>query len=135
MKYWNSLTKIDLTTKISFSSTFLELHLLLGKKQRKIYQVFQNSSLKRQRVKVGTYEKIINALLKWFTSMLGNNIPINSPILLQNKIESRWGCETIKTFNRLNLFTEDSGFESWPVLLIRDEEIKCGNRQIYLYDT
>ena len=31
-----------------------------------------------KRVKVGTYEEIKNALLKWFTSMRGNNIPINA---------------------------------------------------------
>ena len=47
----------------------------------------ENSSLKRQRVKTGTYEKLNEALLKWFKSMRGNNIPINGPILLEKAHE------------------------------------------------
>ena len=53
------------------------------KNEEKIFEAFQNSSLKRQRVKTGTYEKLNEALLKRFTSMRGSNIPINSPILLE----------------------------------------------------
>ena len=35
-------------------------------------------------MKTGTYEKLNEALLKWFTSsMRGNNIPINGHILLK----------------------------------------------------
>ena len=33
MKSWKSLTKIDLTKKLLFSSTFLEVHFLLVTKQ------------------------------------------------------------------------------------------------------
>ena len=55
--------------------------------KEKIFEAFQNSSLKRQRVKTGTYEKLNEALLKWFTSMRGNNIPINGPILLEKAHE------------------------------------------------
>ena len=33
MKHWKSLTKIDLTKKLPFSSTFLEVHFLLGTNQ------------------------------------------------------------------------------------------------------
>ena len=57
------------------------------KNKEKIFEAFQNSSLKRQRVKTGTYEKLNEALLKWFTSMRGNNIPINGPILLEKAHE------------------------------------------------
>ena len=42
--------------------------LLLLEKKKKIYRAFQNLSLKWQRVKVGTSEKINYILLKWFTS-------------------------------------------------------------------
>ena len=35
MKHWKSLTKIDLTKKLPFSSTLLQVHLPLGKKQGK----------------------------------------------------------------------------------------------------
>ena len=66
------------------NSVFLVVPLLLG---RKIFEAFQNSSLKQQRVKTGTYEKLNEALLKWFTSMRGNNIPINGPILLEKAHE------------------------------------------------
>ena len=61
--------------------------------KEKIFEAFQNSSLKRQRVKTGTYEKLNEALLKWFTSMRGNNIPINGPILLEK------AHEFVKAFN------------------------------------
>ena len=33
-------------------------------------------------MKTGTYGKLNESFLKWFTSMPGNNIPINGPILL-----------------------------------------------------
>ena len=39
------------------------------KNKDKIYEAFQSSSLKRQRIKVGTFEKVNQALLKWFMSM------------------------------------------------------------------
>ena len=55
--------------------------------KEKIFEAFQNSSLKRQRVKTGTYKKLNEALLKWFTSMRGKNIPINGPILLEKAHE------------------------------------------------
>ena len=55
--------------------------------KEKIFEAFQNSSLKRQRVKTGTYEKLNEALLKWFTSMRGKNIRVNGPILLEKARE------------------------------------------------
>ena len=36
---------------------------------------------------MGTYENINDALLKWFTSTRGNNIPINGRILLEIGLE------------------------------------------------
>ena len=53
------------------------------KNKEKIVEAFQNSSLKEQRVKTGRYEKLNEALLKWLTSMPGNNISINGPIPLE----------------------------------------------------
>ena len=43
--------------------------------------------MKRRKVKTETYEKLNEALLKWFTSMRGNNIPISGPILLEKAHE------------------------------------------------
>ena len=57
------------------------------KNKEKIFEAFPNSSLKRQRVKPGTYEKFNETLLNWFTSIRGNNILINSPILLEKSHE------------------------------------------------
>ena len=37
------------------------------KNKEKIFEAFKNSSLKRQRLKTGTYKKLNEALLKWFT--------------------------------------------------------------------
>ena len=41
MKHWKSLTKIDLTKKLPFSSTFLEVHFLLGTNQSRPFSVEQ----------------------------------------------------------------------------------------------
>ena len=73
------------------------------KNKEKIFEAFQNSSLKRQRVKTGTYEKLNEALLKWFTSKRGNNIPIKGFILLEKT------HEFAKAFNNNN-FTEWNGW-------------------------
>ena len=72
------------------------------KNKEKIFEAFQNSSLKRQRVKTGTYKKLNEALLKWFTSMRGNNIPINGPILLEKAHASAkaFNCNDFTASNR-----------------------------------
>ena len=59
------------------------------KNKEKLFEAFQNLSLKRQRVKTGAYGKLNEALLKWFTSMRGNNIPISHP---NSSGESSWIC-------------------------------------------
>ena len=69
-------------------SVFLVVLLATWKKNKeKIFEAFQNSSLKQQRAKTGTYEELNEAFLKWFTSMRGKNIPINGPILLEEAHE------------------------------------------------
>ena len=70
--------------------------------KEKIFEAFQNSSLKRRRVKTQTYEKLNKALLKWFTSMPGNKISTNRPILLEKAYEFATG------FN-YNDFTASNG--------------------------
>ena len=58
------------------------------KSKKKIMEAFENSSLKRQRrVKTDKYDKLNDALFKWFKSMRGNNIPINGPILSEKAHE------------------------------------------------
>ena len=73
------------------------------KNKEKIFEPFQNSSLERQRLKTGTYEKLQEALLKWLTSMRGNNISINGSILLEK------AHEFAKAFNYIN-FAESNGW-------------------------
>ena len=41
MKHQKSLTKIDLTKKLPFSSTFLEVHFLLGNNQSRPFSIEQ----------------------------------------------------------------------------------------------
>ena len=53
-------------------------------------------------MKTETYGKLNEALLKWFTSMRGNNIPINGPIPLEK------AHEFDKVFN-YNDFTASKG--------------------------
>ena len=72
------------------------------KNKEKISEAFPNSSLKRQRVKIGTYKLLNEALMKWFTSMRGNNISIRGPILLKK------AHEFAKAFN-YNDFTALNG--------------------------
>ena len=71
--------------------------------KEKMFEAFQNSSLKRQRIKTGTYEKLNEALLKRFPSMRGSNIPISGPILLEK------AHEFAKAFN-YNDFTASNGW-------------------------
>ena len=77
------------------------------KNKKKIFDAFENSSLKRQRVKTGTYEKLNEALLKWFTSMRGNNIPINGPILLEK------AHEFAKAFNYKDFTASNRWLRGW----------------------
>ena len=67
--------------------TFPVVPFLPGRKTKKIFDAFENSSLKRQRVKTGTYDKLDEALLKWFKSMRGHSIPINGPIIVEKAHE------------------------------------------------
>ena len=81
------------------NSVFLVVLLLLGRKTEKIFEAFQNSSLKRQS------ENWNIRKVKW--SLAGNNIPINGPILLEKAHEfakafnyndftaSNYGCSNV----------------------------------------
>ena len=73
------------------------------KNKEKIFEAFQNSSLKRQRVKTGTNEKLNEALLKCFTSLRSNNILISGPIFLEK------AHEFAKAFN-YNDYTSSKGW-------------------------
>ena len=71
--------------------------------KKTILEAFQNSSLKRQRVKTWIYEKLNAALLKGFTSMRGsNNIPISGPILLgkAHEFAKVYNYNDFRTLNR-----------------------------------
>ena len=77
------------------------------KNKQKIFDSFENSSLKRQRIKTGTYEKLNEALLTWFKSMRGNNIPINGPILLEK------AHEFAKAFDYTNFTASNGWLRGW----------------------
>ena len=68
------MKRVGLIKILETNSVFLVVLLLFGRQNKeKIFEAFQNSSLKRQRVKTGPYERLTEDLLKWFTSMHGNN--------------------------------------------------------------
>ena len=90
----------DVANQFSISSSTIATW---KKNKEKFFEAFQNSSLKRQRVKTGTYKKLNEALLEWFTSIRGNNTPINGPILLEK------AHEFAKAFS-YNDFTESNGW-------------------------
>ena len=83
----------DSTNQFSISGSVLATW---KKNKENISEAFQNS-----------YKKFNEALLKWFRSMCGNNIPINGPILLEK------AHEFAKAFN-YNDFTASNGwFRGW----------------------
>ena len=58
-------------------------------------------------MKTGTYEKLNEALLKWFTSMRGKNIPINDLILLEK------AHEFAKPFNYHDFTAPNGWLRGW----------------------
>ena len=56
-------------------------------------------------MEVGTYKKLNEALLKWFTSMRGKNISVNGPILLEKVIEKDLNVSDKKNLYILLLFS------------------------------
>ena len=119
MKHWKSLTKIDQTKKLPFSSTFLEVHFLLGTNQSWQCSVEQIvSDFSEQPTEVITNEDDEN-----------EDEESNEQIahLRKNEVD-----KTIKTLNRLSLFTEDLGFDpliSKPACRINQWRDKWGYRQ------
>ena len=98
MKHWKSLTKIDLTKKLPFSSTFLEVHFLLGTNQSRPF----------------TVEQIVLEFSEQPTEVVTNENDENEDAesneqtahLRENEVD-----ETIKTLNRSSLFAEDLSFD------------------------
>ena len=98
MKHWKSSTKIDLTVKLPFSSTFLEVHVLLETKQsRPLFVESIISEFSKQPAEVITDGDNENEDEE-------SDEQISHP--LRNEVD-----ETIKTLNRLSLFREDLGFD------------------------
>ena len=77
------------------------------KNKEKIFDAFENSLLKGQRLKTGIYEKLNEALFKWFTSIRGNNIPINGPILLEK------AHEFSKAFDYKDFIASNGWMKGW----------------------
>ena len=86
---------MDLTKKLSFRSTFLEVHVLLGTKQSRpsVEQIISEFS--------GQPAEVI-------TDGDNKNEESDKKIVysLRNEVD-----ETIKTLNRLSLFIDDLGFD------------------------
>ena len=92
------MTKIDLTKKLPFSSTFLEVHVLLGTKQSRPLSVEQIiSEFSEQPAEVITDGDNENEAEE-------SDEQIAHP--LRTEVD-----EAIKTLKRLSLFIEDLGFD------------------------
>ena len=83
----------DSTNQFSISGSVLATW---KKNKENISEAFQNS-----------YKKFNEALLKWFRSMCGNNIPINGPILLEK------AHEFPKAFNYNDFTTSNGWLRGW----------------------
>ena len=93
MKHWKILTKIDLTKKLPLSSTFLEVHLLLGTNQFwpwSVEEVGSEYSEKPAEVITDRNEE--------------SDLQIAHPS--RNEAD-----ETIETLSKLSLFTKDASFD------------------------
>ena len=89
MKHWKSLRKIDLTKKLPFSLTFLEVHLLLGKKQGKnlpSLSKFITETTKSQNWNIWKDQWCLAGVAYIYAWHI--NIPVNGPILLEKALES-----------------------------------------------
>ena len=98
MKHWKSLTKIDLTKKLPFSSTFLEVHFLLGANQYRPFSV----------------EQIVSEFFEQTTEVITDGDDENEDEEYNEQIAHRVRNEVdkrIKTLNRLSLLTEDLSFD------------------------
>lgn len=54
------------------------------KNKSKIFEAFQKGSTSTKRVKVDTYDQVNKAVLRWFTKMRSENVPVNG-ILIKEK--------------------------------------------------
>ena len=55
--------------------------------KKQIFEASYSLSIERQKIKVGTFESISQAKLKWSTAMRSNNLPINGSITLEKTWE------------------------------------------------
>ena len=121
MKHWNNLRKIDLTKKLSFSSTFLEVHFLLGTNLRGISTIF--------------CELIVSEFSEQPTKIITDGEDEIEDEESNEQTAHPWineVNETIKTLSKLSLFTEDLSFDrliSKSTRLINQWRDKCGYRQ------
>ena len=108
--------------------------------KEKIFEVFQNSSLKRQRLKTWIYEKLNEALLKWFTSIHGSNIPISGPILLEKAMNLLRPSITAILQHRTDGCWKGCSSLAWTILYIVKKHpllifSKCGWNNLNSYNS
>ena len=74
---------------------------LRKKSKKQFFEAFQTSLIKRQRIKVEPFENTNQVVLKWFKSMRGNNIPVNSPTIQAKarKFADAFDCKDFQTSN------------------------------------
>ena len=76
------------------------------KNSSKIKQTFQsgNQNLARKRVKVGKYEDVSAALLKWFTNKMDQGAAISGPLMIEKaqKLLKTWAMK-ISSVHRAGL--------------------------------
>ena len=70
----------DVSNWFKVTTSTFQLQKNPKKTENKFLRPFK---LHRQRIKTETFENINKAVLKWFTSVSGNNIPINGAIILE----------------------------------------------------
>ena len=64
---------------------FRQIHFQHGKKNKeKVFEAYKKGNTKTKRMKSDTYEQVNNAVLKWFTRIRAENVPV-SGILIKEK--------------------------------------------------
>ena len=78
--------------------------------KKQIFEASYTLSIERQKIKVGTFESISQAVLKWSTAMRSNNLPTNGSITL----EKTWEFPNVfdcKDFQKLKKWPK--GWKEW----------------------
>ena len=82
------------------------------KSKDKVFEAFQKGSATTKRLKVDTYDQVSKAVLKWFTRLRSENVPV-SGVLIKEK-----ALNFAKELNFEKFQASDGGLDKWKKRLV-----------------